>query len=693
MLLLWRTGLLQQLNFENLKARQEELRAWTGLHFWRAVMIYFSTYVVVTAAALPGAGIMTLAGGAIFGLTTGVITVSFASTIGATLCFLGSRYFLRDFVAEKFKSTYDNAQNGLQKEGAFYLFTLRMMPVVPFFVINLVFGLMRMKPRTFFWVSQVAMLPATFAFVNAGTRLSQIESMSGIISWPVILSFALLGTVPWIAKLILESVRRYRIYDKFTRPSKFDYDVIVIGGGAAGLVSAYITAALKGKVLLIEKSRMGGDCLYTGCVPSKALLRSAHVASLFRRGDEFGLQAVVPQVDFSKVFTRIHNIIEKIEPNDSVERYASLGVECLTGEAKIADPFRVHVDKKILTTRNIIVATGAAPLMPEIPGLKEVPYYTSDTLWDMKWVPKKLLILGGGPIGCELGQAFARLSCDTTLVEKSARLLMKEDPDVSAMIHQRLGGDALKIILNNEVLRFEKNGAGGRAWLRTGESIDFDGVIMALGRRAHTRGFGLQELGIACRANDTIETDEYLRTRFPNILACGDVTGPFQFTHAASHQAGYAVLNALFAPFKSFKADYSALPWCTFTEPEVARVGLNELMAHENGEAVDIHTYPLDHLDRAICEGENFGMVKVLTRQDSGKILGVTVVGPHAGESIAEFVLAMRKNLSLNDILNTVHSYPTFTEANRFVAGIWKKKSAPKSALRFLEWFHGWRRA
>lgn len=693
-LIVWiaNSGVLQLLTFENLKARQGDLQAWTGEHFIRAILTYFAIYVVTTAVALPGAAVLTLAGGAVFGLGVGTVIVSFASTLGATLCFLGSRLLFRELVAHKFKNVYESVEKGLAKEGIFYLFTLRLIPAVPFFVINLVFGLTRMRALTFFVISQVGMLPGTLAYVNAGTRLSQIESPRGILSLPVILSFVILGIVPWIAKAIVGFVKRRRVYSKFTRPSRYNYDVVVIGAGAGGLVSAYITAALKGKVLLIEKNRMGGDCLYTGCVPSKALIRSAHVAHLFRRGHEFGLQSVVPQVDFSRVFTRIHNIIKKIEPNDSIERYTSLGVECEKGDAKIADPFRVHVNQKIVTTRNIIVATGASPIIPDIPGLRDVPHYTSETLWQMNWVPKKLLVMGGGPIGCELAQAFMRLGCDTHLVEQRSSILRKEDPDVAELIVRRFESEGIKMHMSSEITHFERKGNGGRALIKSGESIEFDAVIVALGRRGNTKGFGLEELGIGTRRDGTIETDECLRTKFPNILVVGDVAGPFQFTHAASHQAGFAVLNALFSPFKSFKADYSALPWCTYVDPEVARLGVNETMAKEYGAEYDVHTYQLDHLDRAICEGEDYGMVKVLTAKGSGKILGVTIVGAHAGEIIAEFVLAMRKKLTLNDILKTVHSYPTFAEANRFVAGVWKKKSAPQAALRFLNGFHAWRR-
>jgi len=686
------SGILAQLTFANLKARQGELQEWTRLHHTKAVIYYFVVYVVSVAVSLPGAGVLTLAGGALFGLIEGTILVSFASTLGATLCMMGTRFVFRDWVIANFRTGYEKVQKGLDKDGPYYLFSLRLIPVVPFFVINLVFGLTKMKAFTFFWVSQIGMLPGTIAYVNAGTELSKIESLSGLLSLPVILSFVLLGIFPWIARLILDSVQRRRVYAGFLRPAIFEYDILVIGAGAAGLVSAYIAAALKSKVGLIEKNKMGGDCLYTGCVPSKALIRSAHVAHLFRRGAEFGLQAAAPQVDFAKVFERIQKIITKIEPNDSVERYSGLGVDCIQGSAMIEDPFRVKVGDRVITTRNIIVATGASPIIPEIPGLKDVPYHTSETLWKIREAPKSVLIVGGGPIGCEMAQAFQRLGSQVTLVERRERLLEREDQEVSDLIAGTFKAEGMDVQLKSEVSRFEKSGNGGKALLKNGQAVSFDIAIMALGRRAHVKGFGLEKLGINIRDNGTLETDEFLRTKFHNILACGDVTGPFQFTHAASHQAGFAVLNALFAPLKTFKADYSALPWCTYTDPEVARLGLNEMEAKAGGIEFEVTTYALDHLDRAICEGENRGFVKVLTGKGKGNILGVTIAGAHAGDIMAEFTLAKRKKMTLNDILNTVHSYPTFAEANRFVSGAWKRNHAPQGALRFLKKFHAWRR-
>ncbi len=685
-------GWLQHLTFATLKQQHADLREWTDIHFLYALFLYSLTYVLVTAFALPGAAVMTLAGGAFFGMVWGVAAVSLASTLGATLCFLGSRWLFRDYVVRRFGNTYEKVQKGLDNSGGFYLFTLRLTPMVPFFIVNLVFGLTRIRVSQFFLISQIGMLPATLTFVNAGTRLSEIESLAGIISLPIALSFLALGIFPWLAKGSLIMIERRKRYAAFTRPSRFEYDVAVIGAGAGGLVSAYVTAALKGTVALIEQSRMGGDCLYTGCVPSKTLLRSAQVAQLMRRGQEFGLQSIEPSVDLRSVFARIQRVIQKIEPHDSVERYTQLGVDCVHGRAFLRDPFRVQVGDRVITARNIIIATGASPVVPQIDGLDAVPYFTSENLWKMKQVPQRLLIIGGGPIGCELAQAFQRLGCAITLLERTPRLLSSEDEDVSSFVTDLLRSEGVEVITSSQVDAFQTASSSFRASLNGGQTIYFDAVILAVGRRANTQGFGLQELGISTRPDGTIETDEYLRTSYPNIFACGDVAGPFQFTHAASHQGSHAALNALFAPFKKFRIDYSSLPHCTYISPEVARVGLNEQGARARGVLFDTFKYDLGQLDRAICEGEERGFVKVLTAKGTGRLLGATVVGPHAGETIAEFVLALRKNLSLSDIMATVHSYPTFAEGNRFVAGIWQRSRAPQGILKILQRLHAWRR-
>lgn len=476
------------------------------------------------------------------------------------------------------------------------------------------------------------------------------------------------------------------------KPRSFDYNLVVLGGGSAGLVSAYIAAQVKAKVALIEKEKMGGDCLNTGCVPSKALIRSARFIHDARRSKELGIKSVQLDYDFADVMERVQRVITRIAPHDSVERYSSLGVDCINGSARLISPWEVQVGSRTLTTKNVILATGASPLVPPIPGLNETSYLTTDTIWSLRRLPRRFLVLGGGPIGIELAQAFARLGSEVTVVEMQDRILTKEDPDVSDFIRARLEKEGVRILTG---WRAERFAAGKLLCSRSAgmeQLIEFDEVLLALGRKARVEGFGLEELGIRTRENGTLDVDPYLRTSVPNIHACGDVTGPYQFTHTASHQAWYASVNALFSPFRKFKVDYGTIPWCTYTDPEVARVGLNETEANEKGIRYRAVTYDVSDLDRAITDEEAHGFVKVLTEPGKDRILGATLVGSHAGDWSSEFVFAMKHGHGLNDILKTIHIYPTFAEANRYVAGQWRRETAPVKLLRWVEKFHRWRR-
>ena len=682
----------QYLTLSYLKSQHQALLDYDAAHHALTIAVYFTLYIVITALSLPGATILTLAGGAIFGLLEGFVIISFASTIGATLAFLVSRFLLRDYVQTRFGDKLRAVNEGIERDGDFYLFTLRLIPIFPFFVINLVMGLTPMKAWRFYLVSQVGMLPGTLVYVNAGSQLGQLESLSGILSPGLIASFALLGLFPLLAKKLVDWLRHRKVQQRFPRPKTFDYNLLVIGGGSAGLVSALIAATVKAKVALVEKQRMGGDCLNTGCVPSKALIRTAKMLSYARRAEEFGLRRNSVEFDFAEVMERVQRVIKRIEPHDSVERYTQLGVDVIQGEARIRSPFEVEVGGRTITTRNIIVATGARPAVPAIAGIEAVDYLTSDTLWGLRQRPRRLLVLGGGPIGCELAQCFQRLGSEVTLVQRGEHILPREDVEVAEMVRRRFEDEGMRVLTGHAATRFE----GGNTLVceHAGEelALPFDRVLIALGRQANSEGFGLRELGVRLRRNGTIEADPLLRTNFPNIYVCGDVTGPYQFTHTASHQAWYATVNALFAPFKTFRADYSVIPWATYTDPEVARVGLNEREACERGIAHEVTTYGLDELDRAIADSEDHGLVKVLTVPGKDRILGVTIVGSHAGDLIAEFVFAMKHGHGLNKILGTIHIYPTLAEANKFVAGAWKKKHKPERLLKWVARFHRWRR-
>jgi dihydrolipoamide dehydrogenase len=688
--------LQQYFTLSHLKSRQQAVENYYADNKALTMGGYMALYIAVTALSLPGATVMTLAGGALFGLWTGLLMVSFASTIGATLAFLVSRFLLRDYVQNKFGDKLKAVNESFRKDGPFYLFTLRLVPVFPFFVINLVMGLTPIRTVMFYIVSQVGMLPGTLVYVNAGTMLAKIESLKGILSIEILLSFALLGIFPLAAKKLVAFIKARRVLANYPRPQKFDYNLVVIGAGSAGLVTAYIAAAVKAKVALIEKHKMGGDCLNTGCVPSKALLRSAKMLSYARRSAEFGFKRGEIEFDFADVMERVQRIIKKIEPHDSVERYTELGVDCIQGEAMVTSPYTVEVNGKVITTRNIVVATGARPFVPPIAGLDKIDYLTSDNVWQLRKLPGRFVVLGGGPIGCELSQAFARIGAQVSQVEMAPRILLREDEEISELVKNKFEQEGVRVLTNHRAKEVRVDGDQKTLICDyNGEdvSVEFDEILVAVGRVANTKGFGLEELGVAIERNGTIETDEFLRTNYPNIFCAGDVAGPYQFTHTAAHQAWYASVNALFGRFKSFRADYRVIPWATYTDPEVARVGLNELEAKETNTDYEVTTYGIDDLDRAIADSEDHGLVKVLTKPGTDKILGVTIVGTHASDIIAEYILAMKNGLGLNKILGTIHIYPTLAEANKFAAGRWKKANAPQKLLSWVERYHGWMRS
>jgi pyruvate/2-oxoglutarate dehydrogenase complex dihydrolipoamide dehydrogenase (E3) component/uncharacterized membrane protein YdjX (TVP38/TMEM64 family) len=687
-------GLDRYFTLEFFKSQQAAIDAYYRANPLQAAAAYFAVYVVVTGLSLPGATVLTLVGGAIFGLLWATVIVSFASSIGATLAFLASRFLLRDWVQEKLGDKLKPINEGIAKEGAFYLFALRLVPAFPFVAINLVMGLTPIRTWTYLWVSQLGMLAGTIAYVYAGTQLGEFRISIGLL-----VAFTILGIFPLVAKKALDAIKAHRVYARWTRPAKLDRNLVVIGAGSAGLVSAYIAAAVKARVTLIEKHRMGGDCLNTGCVPSKALIKSARLLSQIKRAQEYGLKTARAEFDFADVMERVQRVVRTVEPHDSVERYTKLGVECIEGEAKITSPWTVEVKTaagtRTLTTRGIVIAAGARPFVPPIPGIEQVGYVTSDTVWELRRLPKRLVVLGGGPTGCELAQCFARFGAQVTQVEMLPRILIREDPEISDRVMQQFRKEGINVLVGHKAKEFRiENGEKLLVAECDGKDvrIPFDQLLCAVGRIANTKGYGLEELGIPLSRTRTVESNEYLQTIYPNIYACGDVAGPYQFTHTAAHQAWYAAVNALFGRLRKFKADYSVIPWATFTDPEVARVGLNETEAKEKNIPCEVTTYGIDDLDRAIADEEAHGVVKVLTVPGKDRILGATIAGEHAGDLIVEFIAAMTHGIGLNKVLGTIHIYPTLAEANQYAAGVWKRAHAPQKLLAWVEKYHAWMR-
>jgi dihydrolipoamide dehydrogenase len=687
--------LKQYFSLEYFQQQRAVLEGYRDSHPVQTTAVFFAVYVLVTGLSLPGATILTLVAGALFGLVWGVILVSFASTIGATTAFLASRYLLRDWVQGKFGDKLKTINDGIEREGAFYLFALRLVPAFPFFLINLVMGLTKMPVRTFFMVSQIGMFAGTIVYVYAGTQLGQFKISPGLVA-----AFVFLGLFPLAAKKVLETLKARKVYAKWQKPASYDRNMVVIGGGSAGLVTAYIAAAVKAKVTLIERHKMGGDCLNTGCVPSKAIIKTAKLLNQIKHSKDYGVKSASAEFDFAEAMERVQKVVAEVEPHDSVARYTGLGVEVLKGTAKITSPWTVEVTlndggKQVLTTKNITIATGARPFIPPIPGLRESNPLHSDNVWEIRKQPKRLVVLGGGPIGSELAQAFARLGSKVTQIEMLPRIMSKEDPEFSEMVMKRFREDGIDVLVEHKakevrvengekIVVVEHQGAEKR--------IVCDEILCAVGRAANTQGFGLEELGIPITKQKTVEVNEYLQAHYPNIYACGDAIGPYQFTHTASHTAWYCAVNGLFGRFKKFKVDYSVIPWATFTDPEVARVGLSETEAKEKGVKYDVFTYGIDDLDRAIADSENHGLVKVLTAAGSDKIIGCTIAGANAGEIIIEFVTAMKYGIGLNKILGTIHIYPTYAESNKYAAGIWKRSTVTKGQMEVATAFNDWSR-
>ena len=689
------------LSLPQLQARQVELAALVDRHFVSAALLFVAVYVVSTALSLPGASLLTLAGSAVFGGVWGLLLVSFASSIGATLAFLSARFLLRDWVERRFGDKLASLQAGMQKEGALYLLSLRLIPIFPFFLVNLLMGLTPIRVSTYYWVSQLGMLPGTFVYVLAGSELANLTSTGNILSPGLMVALTLLGLMPMLLKGLQRRLALHRLHAPYRKPTHYDYNLLVIGAGAGGLVTSYIAAAVKAKVALIEKHKMGGDCLNSGCVPSKALIRSARFAAEQRRASELGFNPSQACADFAAVMERVARVIKEVEPHDSVARYEGLGVECIQGEAKLVSPWEVEVNGQRLASRHIVLATGARPLVPTLPGLEQVPWLTSDTLWQLRSAPRQLLVLGGGPIGCELAQSFALLGVPVTLVELSDQLLPREEREVAELLADQLARDGVRVLTGWRAERADYLPAAEgdlpiRLQLRRGEEmqvVEGDQLLLALGRVANVSGFGLEALGVELAPRGTVAVDGFLATNYPSILAVGDVAGPYQLTHAAAHQGWYAAINALFSPFKRFRADYRVMPAAIYTTPEIARVGLNQKEARVQGIPFELTRFELAELDRAIADGERQGFIEVLTVPGKDQILGATLVGTHAGERIAEFVLAMRHRLGLGKILATIHAYPTLMEGNKYVAGEWRRARQPATLLALLTRYHRWRRS
>ena len=472
------------------------------------------------------------------------------------------------------------------------------------------------------------------------------------------------------------------------------YNVVVIGAGTAGLVTAAGTAGLGGRVALVEKGRMGGDCLNYGCVPSKALIKSARVAAAMRNAGAWGLPPHSPEPDYARVIRRMKAARARIEPHDSVERFERMGVDVFPGEARFESPHRVRVGDTVLNARHVVLATGGRAAIPPIPGLEHARTFTNQTFFENEIFPRRLAVLGAGPIGCELSQALARLGSEVTLIDRGSQPLHREDEDVARLLQTALAADGVNLHLNTEVRRVEAQGGGASRIVLSragGEAtVDVDAILIAAGRVPNIEGLDLERAGVAYGKRG-IKVDRYLRTTNPHIYAAGDVAGSHQFTHFAEYHARCIVRNLMLPRGLGFlraRADHFVLPWTTFTEPEIARVGLNEKEAHAQGVAFDGYRHDYADLDRAILDAADVGFVKVLTARGGDRILGAVLAGEGAGEMVHELALAMKHGIGLGALSNVIHVYPTLSQAVQRVGDAYQRTRLTPRARRIFGWLY-----
>jgi pyruvate/2-oxoglutarate dehydrogenase complex dihydrolipoamide dehydrogenase (E3) component len=472
-----------------------------------------------------------------------------------------------------------------------------------------------------------------------------------------------------------------------------DFDMVVIGGGAAGLTAAGISASLGAKTALIEESRLGGDCTWTGCVPSKTLLKAAGIANTFRTAGRYGLKASEPQFDFSTVMDRMHEIQNAVyEEADAPPVYQKMGIEVIEGKAQFISSTRAEVQgpaggRRQFTSRFFVVATGGRPVMPPIEGIAESPYLTSESIFTIQKLPARMIVLGAGPIGIEMAQAFRRFGSQVVVVGRRDHILPRDDAELTALLREHLDGEGIRFLLGSGVTRIDSGMGSVRVTCRAGaslkeETVEGDTLLVAAGRRPNLDGLGLEAAGIQA-SHAGITVDRHCRTSAENIFACGDVTGLYQFTHMSEHMAKVAVTNALLRV--RMKMDTVNVPWCTFTDPELAHVGASEIELKKCKQRYAVYRFPFSKIDRAVTDRETTGMVKVFARKLNGRIYGASILGAHAGDMIGEFALAMRNKVSLRNMADTIHPYPTYALGNRRAADQWYVGKQSRIFVRLLK--------
>ncbi len=684
----------QYLTLESIKANSGALHAKVQAYPWWSRSLFFIVYALLTALSFPGTVVLTLLAGALFGLLEGTLLVSLASNFGAVAAMLISRFLLRDWIQRRFGKQIAGINRGLARDGAFYLVSLRLIPIVPFVLLNPALGLTRVGLWTFWWTTQLGMLPGHAIYVNAGRQLVRIDSLSGILSPGMITTLVLLAVFPLVATRLLTSYKARLAYRGWRRPKHFERNLVVVGGGTGGLATARIAASLCARVSLLERERLGGVAMHEGGVPARALRRQANRLHGLRSDPRVASSLDVAG-GFSQAMDDMQRLTRAAMKSASSEHYARLGVEVIMAEGRLSSPWTVEAGGRSLSSRAIVIATGSRPCVPPIAGLEAIEPLTCDNLWDLREPPGRLLVLGGGAGACEFAQSFQRLGCQVTLVSERETLLEQEDPEAAGVVLAALRADGVELQLGLAPLRVEVDGDECLLVCRRGEegeqALPFDRLLLALGQHADIRGLGLDELGLRCGEDGSLEVDEYLTTRFPNIYAVGSVAGPYGAPHVAEHQAWYAAVNALFGDFKRFAVSERVIPRAVFTTPEVASVGLSEPEARAQGTEFDVTRVPLGALSGAIAEEAGEGFIKVLTERGKDRILGVSIVGEQASETLAGFVVAMKHKIGMNRLADTVHLGATLGDASRLLAETWQRQHRPLRLLRWAERLNRWR--
>ncbi|MBA3536096.1 MAG: FAD-dependent oxidoreductase [Tatlockia sp.] len=674
------------LTFTSLRENRATLISWTKEHFFMAALLYMSCYTLAVAASVPGAVFLTLAGGFLFGVVFGTVFVIVSATLGATALFFAVRTSFGDWLAKSALSWLGRMREGFQQNAFSYLLMLRLVPLFPFWVVNIVPALLGVDAKTFIITTFFGILPGSIVYVMVGNGLSHVFEANQTPNLGIIFDIKVLLPLLALAALSFIPILYKRVnpkeQKKNPKTNQIKCDLSIIGAGAGGLSVAAVAAQLGLKVVLLESGKMGGDCLNYGCVPSKSLLAAGKIAYQLRHAAQFGISSKGLEIDFKKVMQQVHAVIKVLAKNDSVERFESLGVQVIKAVARFSGVNTLVAQDRVIEARRIVIATGSSPFKPPIPGLEDTPYLTNETIFNLTEQPKHLIVIGGGPIGCELAQAFSMLGSKITLIE-GFNLLPKDDVDCVAILRAQLKAMGIIIHEQAKVLGVEPHAHGGIkvSINQAGEKLAIRGshLLIATGRRANVENLDLEKAGIVY-SNKGIEVNSRLQTSNRRVYALGDVVGPYQFTHMATYQAGIVLRNIAFKI--PAKVDYRAIPWVTYTLPEIAHVGL---LAEEALKHADIQFTEWSFLenDRAQTEHSLEGKIKIISDK-KGRVLGVTIVGAHAGELILPWVIAIREKRTLRSFTDAVSPYPTLSEISKRVAGEFYKSKLFSNKTRWL---------